>query len=62
MGEASVNHGDQSGDRGQRMGGRATSADPLHQAVEAARAQALFEQAEALQAESQPQYARLYSL
>ena len=44
------------------MGNRTTWADALHQAGEAARAQALFEEAEALQAERQPQYPRLYSL
>ncbi len=44
------------------MGNRTTFADALHQAGEAARAQALFEEAEALQAEWQPQYPRLYSL
>ncbi len=62
MGEASVDYADRSGDAFQRMGSRTTLADALHQAGEAARAQALFEEAEALQAEWQPQYPRLYSL
>ena len=40
---------------------RTALADALHQAGEAARAQVLFEEAEALQTESQPDYPWLYS-
>jgi tetratricopeptide (TPR) repeat protein len=62
MGEASVDHADRSGDAAWRMCSRITWADALHQAGEVVPAQALFEAAEALQAERQPQYPRLYSL
>jgi tetratricopeptide (TPR) repeat protein len=62
MGEASVDYAKQSEDAFQRMVSRATWADALHQAGDVAHAQALFEEAEALQAERQPHYPRLYSL
>jgi len=44
------------------MGARSTLADALHQQGEVAAAQAAFAEAEALQAERQPQYPLLYSL
>jgi tetratricopeptide (TPR) repeat protein len=62
MGEASFGHADRSGDAFPRMVSHTTWADALHQAGEVARAQALFEAAEALQAEGQPEHPRLYSL
>ncbi len=58
----SVEHADRSGDAFQRMGKRTTLADALHQQGEVAEAQAAFAEAEAMQAERQPQYPRLYSL
>ena len=61
-GEAAINHADRSGDAFQRMSKRTTLADARHQAGEVAAAQALFEEAEVMQAESQPAYPRLYSL
>jgi tetratricopeptide (TPR) repeat protein len=61
-GEASVEHADRSGDAFLRVGNRTAWADALHQAGEAARARALFEEAETLQAERQPEYPRLYPL
>ena len=61
-GEAAINHADRSGDAFWRMGNRTTLADARHQAGEVAAAQALFEEAEGMQAEDQPGYARLYSL
>jgi tetratricopeptide (TPR) repeat protein len=62
MGEASVDYADRSGDWAPRMTALTTWADALHQRGEVAGAQALFEKAEALQAEQQPHYPRLYSL
>ena len=62
MGEASVGHADRSGDAFERMYSRISWADALHRAGEEGRAQALFEGAEALQAETQPEYPRLYAL
>ena len=44
------------------MGSRTILADALHQAGERARAEELFQEAERLQAERQPEYPRLYSL
>ena len=44
------------------MSKRTTHADALHQAGRRAEAEALFAEAEAMQAEWQPQYPRLYSL
>jgi tetratricopeptide (TPR) repeat protein len=61
----SVEFADRSGDWGQRMGHRTTAADALHQsgaADERREARALFEEAEVLQRERQPQYNVLYSL
>jgi tetratricopeptide (TPR) repeat protein len=62
MGKASVDHADRSEDAFLRLALRATWAGALHQAGEAARAQALFEEAEALQSEWQPRYPQLYSV
>jgi tetratricopeptide (TPR) repeat protein len=60
MGEASIEHAERAEDATQLIVSRTVLGDALHQAGEAARAQALFEAAEALQAE--PQYPRLYSV
>jgi tetratricopeptide (TPR) repeat protein len=61
-GEASVEHADRSGDAFRLIVNRTTCADALHQAGNMTRALELFEDAEALQAEDQPEYPRLYSL
>lgn len=61
-GEASAALGDWSGGALLRMAGRATWANALHQAGEPARAQALFEVAESLQAKERPHEPRLYSI
>ncbi|MGI9493161.1 MAG: hypothetical protein ACR2QF_12245, partial [Geminicoccaceae bacterium] len=60
-GEAAVEHADRSGYAFHRMSKCTTLADGRHQAGELAAAQALFEEAEAMQAERQPAYPRLYS-
>jgi tetratricopeptide (TPR) repeat protein len=60
--EAGVKHADRSGEDFQRIGRGINWAGALHQAGEAARARVLFEEADALQAEDQPDYPRLYSL
>ena len=57
-----VEHADRSGDGFQRMGSRTTHANALARLGRQAEARALFEQAEAMQTESQPQYPLLYSL
>lgn len=59
--EQSVTYADQSGDAFQRMSKRTTHADALHQAGRRAEAEALFREAERMQAERQPQYPLLYS-
>jgi tetratricopeptide (TPR) repeat protein len=61
-GQRSVEFADRSGDWAQRMGKRTTHADALHQSGDLDTAEALFQEAEALQAEWQPQSPRLYSL
>jgi tetratricopeptide (TPR) repeat protein len=61
-GNRSVEHADQSGNAFQKMINRTTAADALHQSGERQRAQALFAEAEQLQAERQPAYPLLYSL
>ena len=61
-GERSVEFADRSGDEFQRYSKRTTHADALHQAGRHQQARALFEEAEAMQAERQPGYPRLYSL
>jgi tetratricopeptide (TPR) repeat protein len=53
---------DRSGDLFQRMGKRTTAADALHQSGERDEARALFEQAEVLERERQPEFDLLCSL
>ena len=60
--EQSVTYADHSGDAFQRMTKRITHADALHQAGRRDEAEARFREAEALQAERQPDYPLLYSL
>lgn len=57
-----VTYADQSSDAFQRMGNLTTHADALHHAGRLAEALALFREAEAIQAERQPEYRLLYSL
>lgn len=59
---ASVEYADRSRDAFQRVGNRTTLADAVHQSGETARAKALFVEAEALQAEDEPQRPKLYSI
>ncbi|MCP3963501.1 MAG: hypothetical protein GY719_37170 [bacterium] len=61
-GEESVELADRSGDAFQRMGNRTTLADALHQAGRWEESAVAFREAEAMQAELQAQYPRLYSL
>ncbi len=61
-GEESVEFADKSGDGFMRMGMRTTLADALHQAGRREDAALAFREAEAMQAEQQPSYPRLYSL
>ncbi|MGO9740879.1 MAG: SEFIR domain-containing protein [Roseiarcus sp.] len=61
-GEAGIAHADRSGDAFQGTGNRTTLADALHQAGRRAEAEARFVEAEAIQAEFQPEYPRLYAL
>ncbi|MDX2288119.1 MAG: TIR domain-containing protein [Hyphomicrobiaceae bacterium] len=58
----SVAYADRSGDAFQRMVTRTAHADALHQAGDVAAALALYQEAERLQAEMQPELPRLYSL
>ena len=58
----SVDHADRSGDLIERMINRTTHADALHQYGEQNAALALFQEAEVLQKQLQPQYPRLYSV
>jgi hypothetical protein len=60
--QQAVAHADRSGDAFERMSDRTTLADALHQAGQSSEAEALFREAEALQAEDQPDYPLLYSL
>lgn len=62
MGETSVEHADRSEDPFWQMASHANWAGALHQAGDVARARALFEKAEMLQVECEPNYPRLYSL
>ena len=62
FGEQSVVLADQSGDGFQRVSKRSTLADALHQAGRWAESAETFLAAEAMQAERQPEYPRLYSL
>jgi tetratricopeptide (TPR) repeat protein len=61
-GQRSVEFADRSGDGFMREVTRTIHADALHQAGDLDAAEALFQEAEALQAERQPHYPRLYSL
>ena len=61
-GAQSVTHADRSGDAFERMSKRTTHADALHQAGRRVEAEALFREAERMQAEQQPAYPLLYSL
>ena len=61
-GQRSATYADRSGESFHRMSKRATHADALHQAGRTDDAQRLFEEAESMQAEFQPEYPRLYSL
>ncbi|HYX26522.1 MAG TPA: TIR domain-containing protein [Thermoanaerobaculia bacterium] len=62
FGEQSVELADRSGDAFHRMGKRTTLADALHQAGRWEESAEAFREAEAMQAEWQPEYPRLYSL
>jgi tetratricopeptide (TPR) repeat protein len=62
FGKQSVDLADRSGDAFQRMGKRTTLADALHQSGRWEESAEAFREAEALQAERQPEYSRLYSL
>jgi tetratricopeptide (TPR) repeat protein len=62
FGEQSVELADRSGDAFQRLTKRATWADALHQAGRWEESAAAFREAEAMQAQGQPEYPRLYSL
>jgi len=61
-GEESVELADRSGDDFMRMVNRTVLADALHQAGHREESAAAFREAEAMQAERQPHYPRLYSL
>ena len=60
--ERAVEFADRSGAWDQRMKRRTTLADALHQAGERERALPLFQAAEAIQEQRQPEYPRLYSV
>nr|VFK04691.1 MAG: hypothetical protein BECKH772B_GA0070898_104771 [Candidatus Kentron sp. H]VFK04901.1 MAG: hypothetical protein BECKH772A_GA0070896_104771 [Candidatus Kentron sp. H]VFK07934.1 MAG: hypothetical protein BECKH772C_GA0070978_104701 [Candidatus Kentron sp. H] len=60
--ERSVGFADRSGDGFWRMASRTKHADALHQAGQRAAARERFAEAEAMQAQRQPAYPRLYSL
>ena len=60
--EESVELADRSGDAFRRMADRTSLADALHQAGRWEESAASFREAEAMQAERQPEYPRLYSL
>jgi tetratricopeptide (TPR) repeat protein len=62
FGKQSVDLADRSGDAFQRMARRTTLADALHQSGRWEESAEAFREAEALQAEWQPEYPRLYSL
>ena len=61
-GGQAVQFADRSGDEFQRITKRTTHGDALHQAGDRGEALALFQAAEAMQEERQPEYPRLYSL
>ncbi|MHC4696035.1 MAG: TIR domain-containing protein [Planctomycetota bacterium] len=60
--EQCVGLADQTGDAFLRMGARTTLGDPLYQAARRAEALARFRQAEAIQAEREPEHPLLYSV
>ena len=60
--EQSVSHADRSGDAFWKMATGTTHADALHQSGRRAEAEALFREAEQMQAERQPACPLLYSL
>ena len=60
--QLSVEYADKTEDKSQSMCTRTTLADALHQAADLTAAQKLFEEAERLQLEFQPEYWHLYSL
>ncbi len=62
FGEQSVELADRSGDAFMRIVSRTTLADALHQAGRWEESAKAFREAEAMQAEDQPEYPRLYSL
>ena len=62
FGEQSVELADRSGDAFERLSDRTAWADALHQAGRWEESAAAFHEAEAMQAEQQPEYPRLYSL
>ncbi len=62
MAEQAVDHADRSRDEFQRMARRGMLADAFHQAGRLGNARTLFEKAEAMQAEREPQHPRLYSV
>jgi tetratricopeptide (TPR) repeat protein len=62
FGKQSVDLADRSGDAFQRMVSRTTLADALHQSGRWEESAEVFREAEALQAEWQPEYPRLYGL
>ena len=61
-GRLAIDYADRSGNAFRRMGNRTTAAAALHQTGEREDAQALFAEAERLQAERQPELPLLYSL
>jgi tetratricopeptide (TPR) repeat protein len=62
FGKQSVDLADRSGDAFERLSDRTTLADALHQSGRWEESAEAFREAEALQAERQPEYPRLYSL
>jgi tetratricopeptide (TPR) repeat protein len=62
MGELSLDYAERSADDFERVGERVALADALHYTGELARAKALFEEAEAIQAESDSDHPRLCSV
>lgn len=61
-GRRCVEYADKSGDTWHRMGKRTTLADVVHQAGEVEEAMRLFEEAERMQRERQPEYRYLYGI
>jgi hypothetical protein len=61
-GALSVDYAERSKDKFMRMANRTTQADALHQAGRAGQALALFQEAEHIQQQHQPEYPHLYSV